>query len=243
MTDITSTISSSNLTPDLRHKPAVTKTETPSESASSKTETKEATPLFGHRFGIVDLAVLILGAGCIIANEFIGVRWLRWALVCVCILSLLSPAVIQKAKARSQFGLGSIYRLFKKMGLNPSIDGDEISWEFQGKRNAIRIHNGCQVQIFREYPAPLDVIGKFESAASTTMDEVFSAKVGVHRHGGNPEVIFFSTELLCSSMKEFGKVLTASVGILDAAEERQRMNIQELIASEGKQLPKIGFRY
>jgi len=214
-----------------------------SSAATSFPNHKEPTPLFGHRFGLIDGIVVTLCSACIIATQFVCIPWINWALVALCLVGLVSPHVIQKAKISRQFGLNTIYRKFMKMGLSPVFDGNEIVWEFHGKKNAIRIHNECQVQIYREYPAPMEVIGKFESAASATMNEVFSAKVGIHREAGTPENIFFSTELLCSSMKEFDRVFAASVGILDAAEERQRVNVQELVSAEKKETRRIGFRY
>lgn len=200
----------------------------------------EPRPLFGHSFGILDYVSFAVALGCTVANRFINRGWLTWALVGVCLAGLATPAIIQKIKMRNTFGLGSILRLFKKMGMNPVADGDEIRWSFQGKENVIRLVNGNQLQICREYPAQPEIISKFSCAATVTMNEIFSAKVGIRERKGLENIVF-STEMICSSMKEFTRILPESVCILDAAEDRQRENLKEILNSDKPVQRKIGF--
>lgn len=44
----------------------------------------------------------------------------------------------------------------------------------------LRLNNGCQLEVSREYPLEPELGHEFECAAVATMNEVFSAKVGVH---------------------------------------------------------------
>ena len=85
-------------------------------------------PLFGHSFGIFDYIVFAAVSAGIIANQFVSAGWLRWIIIGGCLAALAVPAVIQKIKVRNQFNLWTIFRLFKKMGLNPSLEGDSVAW-------------------------------------------------------------------------------------------------------------------
>ena len=199
-------------------------------------------PLFGHRFGAVDMAVIGLCAACLMGILLINETWLSWSLAGTCVALMFSPEFIQRRRRSRELTLKSIFLKFRKCGLHPVISGDMLTWEHDGKRNSVRLVNGCQLQVFREYPIEADMNGKFETAASATMSEVFSAKVGIHKNDGDGNCIFFSTEMLCSSMKDFDRILPATVQILDTAEDRQRVNLQEILAREKTPAKKIGFR-
>lgn len=198
-----------------------------------------------HRFGSVDVACIVVCIGCLLTNEFTCISALHYTLIGVCVLSLFVPAAIQFIRGRNQFGINAIYNQFQRQGLNPMIKGNTIHWIFQGKMHFLRLNNGCQLQVFREYPLEPEIGLQFECAAVATMNEVFSAKVGVHHEDEKTGNIYFSTEMLCSSMKEFGRILPETVGILDAAEERQKENLRELLEEEKrvneKSRRKIGF--
>jgi len=230
-----------NSTPD--YKPTASNTESPSVSAQPAQEaavTKESA-VHARRYGKTDEIIIALCMAGIITSGILDIVWLRWVLIGFCLLTLPSPVILQKVKERRRLSIMSIYGYFKRMGLNPVMNGDEIRWESQGKMNTMRLANGCQLQVYREYPLQEEILGKFESAASVTMHEVFSAKVGVHRPDGEKGSIFFSTELFCTSIRELGMILPASVGILDTAEERQRLNLGEIISAESKPKRRIGF--
>ena len=198
-------------------------------------------PLFGHRFGILDYIVFAVVFAGIVANQLVPAGWVRWIIAGACMAALAVPAVVQKIKVRNQFSLMTIFRLFKKMGLNPSLEGDSIAWILGDKRNTIRIWNGNQMQVSREYPLKEDIAAPFTMAATETMNEIFSAKVGVRRNDEDDN-IFFATEMFCSSMKEFSRILPETVSILDAAEDRQRRNLHEVIEAEKQfRKKKIGF--
>lgn len=216
------------------------------EQSPAKAQPAEKRFLFSHRFGLVDRIVLAICCACIICGLFIGVRWLKWVLSAVSMVCLFGPWIFQDIQTRRHFGLSSIYREVKKMGLNPEYGDKEVKWEYQGKMNIARLQNGCQLQIVREYPSQPGMREKFESAASTTMDEVFSAKVGVRQEEEGAENIFFSTEMFCTSSKEFSRLLPATVRILDTAEDRQGANLRDILKAEMdredvKPSKKIGF--
>lgn len=197
-------------------------------------------PLFGHKFGVIDYIAAALVLAGITANQFIPIGWVRWAVAGACLLCLAFPAIMQRVIIRNQFGLHSIFRLFKKKGLETSIDGDTITLVIGDKKNIIRLGHGNQLMIYREYPLQEEIAGKFASAAPITMSEIFSAKVGI-RGDEDEQNIFFSTEMLCSSLKEFSRILPETVNILDAAEDRQRENIREIANTEKSHARKIGF--
>lgn len=189
------------------------------------------------------IAFTAASCACVIASQLTDNAWTGWTLAGTGIVLLAVPHIVDAVRRRRHFGLMSIYRSIRNMGLNPEIDGDEISWTADGKTNVIRLHNGCQLQVCREYPAPQDHSGKFEAAAGSTMSEVFSAKVGIS-HDEDDNNVFFSTEMLCSSMKEFSRLLPASVAILDLAEDRQKENFLKLMNEEKTATPRrrIGYR-
>lgn len=142
---------------------------------------------------------------------------------------------------RRKLDLANTVDYLKKNGHKPVVDEETICWETDGKINSLRIACGCQLEIYREYPIPEEILGKFESAASRTMDEVFMAKIGVRRLPDGNGCIFFAAELFCSSVKELETILPASINILDTAETRQRENLNDIIAAETKPKRRIGF--
>lgn len=206
----------------------------PAKNPESTQPEKRPRKIPRHNFGSVDALCIAVCIGCLLVNEFICNSALHYILIGICVFFLFVPAAIQFIRVRNHFGITSIYHLFRKQGLNPRIEGNTIHWLFQGKMHSLRLNNGCQLQVSREYPLEPEIGIQFECAAVATMNEVFSAKVGVHHEDEKNGNIYFSTEMLCSSMKEFGKILPATVGILDAAEERQRENLRELLEQEEK---------
>lgn len=240
MTDTSHKSTSDYSTPDFSSK--ARELSSPASEKDTTREPKKSRPLFGHRFGIIDIAVAALCTGCMVAMNLVSRNWIAWCLASVCILALLTPEIIQRGRMARQLTIGSIFMKFRKCGLNPVISGDMITWERDGKKNSMRLVNGCQLQVFREYPLQPEMNSKFESAASATMGEVFSAKIGVRKSGdGSDSSIFFSTEMLCSSMKDFDRILPATVEILDTAEDRQRENLKVLLEDEDKPARRIGF--
>lgn len=239
MTDTSYKSTSDYSTPDLSSRAKAVAT--PAQEVAAPSEQEKERPLFGHRFGIIDMAVIALCAVCLIGIILVGKAWAAWSLAAVCVMLMLSPEAIQRGRMNRRLTLSSIFIRFRECGLNPVISGDMITWEHDGKKNSVRLVNGCQLQVFREYPFLPEMDGKFESAASATMSEVFSAKIGVHKNGADSS-IYFSTEMLCSSMKDFDRILPATVQILDTAEERQRENLRELLNDDEKPARRIGFR-
>lgn len=212
-----------------------------SDQRSLNATVPQEKPVSRHHYSKYELAVMALCIAGMVAEGVIDLVWLRWTVAGVCLIALPSPLVIQMVKDRRRLSLKSIFAYFRKHGITPVISGEEIRWESKGKMNVMRIANGCQLQVYREYPLQEEISGMFESAASITMEEVFSAKVGVRRPEGSSGSIFFATELFCSSVKELGMILPASVDILDIAEERQRANLGEILSAENKPKKKIGF--
>lgn len=231
----------SNVTPN--YKPAFNNVNSPAQPVQAAPEAAipQKVSASGHFYSKLDMAVMSFCMVGIITTGILEVSWLRWVIAIACILALPSPAIVQKVRERRRLSLRAIFDYFRKKGLNPVLNGDELRWESQGKMNIMRLANGCQLQVYREYPLQEEILGKFESAASVTMDEVFSAKVGVRRPEGDKGSIFFSTELFCTSVKELGLILPASVSILDTAEERQRVNLGEILSADSKPKRKIGF--
>lgn len=234
-------IPNSNATPNYR--PASNNANSPVQPVQTVQEASIPNEIrtSGHTYGKLDMAIMAFCMAGIIATGVLELSWLRLVIAGICLCALPSPAVVQKIRERRRLSLKAIFEYFRKKGLNPVLNGDEIRWESQGKMNTMRLANGCQLQVYREYPLQEEILGKFESAASVTMDEVFSAKVGVRRPEGDKGSIFFSTELFCTSVKELGMILPASVSILDTAEERQRVNLGEILSADNKPKRKIGF--
>ena len=214
----------------------------PATQKEGKKQGKTSISLFGHKFGLVDIIVITIVLACSITNQVIDSRWLGWVLVTICAVCLSLPALIKEVQSRNKFGINEILSQLKKMGLPAVIDGEEIWWESSGKHNVLRLINGCQLQVCREYPTQPEILASFEAAASETMGEVFSAKIGVHKVGDGSGNIFFSTEHLCSSMKDFDKLLSASVSILDTAEERQGVNLSRIMTKNNPERRRIGFQ-
>lgn len=236
-------INRNNLTPDFsnREKPSPA----PAEQKAGDGGKSGVRPLFGHRFGILDYAVTAVCIGCTAGIMLLGDQRIRWVLAALMVLMLFSPSVIQRIVLRHRFGLASIMRAFRKMGISPEIRGNELVWEANGAKNIVRLVKGCQLQICREYASEPELMPKFTTAASATMTQVFSAKVGAYAENEQTLNIYFATEMLCSSVKEFGKIYSASVGILDEAESRQKANLMRLMDEEKaveKKPRKIGFR-
>lgn len=208
------------------------------ENVSSPTPSTPSVPLFGHRFGLIDMIAFVLSASLIVLSQVFSASSIRWILSGSAIAALLLPGIIQRIQMKNAFGIGAIYARFKRMNLNPEIEGNEIRWKVGEIVHVLRIFGRGQLQFCREYPANPANSKAFAAAANTTMSQIFSAKVGVKDEGEN---IFFATEMLCSSIKEFDKLFPACESILDAAEERQRVNFKEVMeASKGTQR-KIGF--
>ena len=232
---------SQNTVPDFS-RPLSEQEVAPASKIEGKKQEKTSISLFGHKFGLVDLIVIAVVLACSITNQIIDNTWLGWGLVTVCAVCMSLPALIQKVQSRNKFGIYEILSQLKKMGLPAVIDGEEIRWESSGKHNVLRLINGCQLQVCREYPTQPEIVASFEAAASETMGEVFSAKIGIHKIGDGRGSIFFSTEHLCSSMKDFDKLLSASVSILDTAEERQGVNLNRIMTKNNPERRKIGFQ-
>lgn len=208
------------------------------ESASTPMPSSPAVPLFGHRFGVIDMIAFVFSASLIILSQVFSSSIIRWILSGSAIAVLLVPGVIQRIQMKNAFGIGAIYARFKRMNLNPEIDGNEIRWKVGEIVHVLRVFGHGQLQFCREYPANPANSKAFAAAANTTMSQIFSAKVGVKNEGEN---IFFATEMLCSSIKEFDKLFPACESILDAAEERQRVNFKEVLEASKDSKRKIGF--
>lgn len=208
------------------------------ESASAAMPSAPSVPLFGHRFGVIDMIAFVLSASLIVLSQVFSTSILRWILSGSAIAVLLLPGVIQRIQMKNAFGIGAIYARFKKMNLNPEIEGNEIRWKVGEIIHVLRVFGRGQIQFCREYPANPANSKAFAAAANATMSQIFSAKVGVKDEGEN---IFFATEMLCSSIKEFDKLFPACESILDAAEERQRVNFKEVMEANKGPQRKIGF--
>lgn len=69
-------------------------------------------------------------------------------------MSASEETIVQKVRERSRFSLRAVFDYFKKEGLNPVLNGDELIWEAQGKMNIMRLANGCQLQVPQRSSAP-----------------------------------------------------------------------------------------
>lgn len=220
------------------------------ETLESSTKTEKAPeqnhvrPMFGHRLGIFDTVIFAACIGCLAGILLTHSMWFKWTLSGTTVLLMLSPFIAQRIALRRKFGLASILRAFRKMGINPELEGNELRWDANGAKNIVRLVNGCQLQICREYVSDPELMPKFTAAASATMTQVFSAKIGAYHENEQTLNIYFATEMLCSSIKEFDKIYSASVDILNEAESRQKANLMRLIdseKSENNKPKKIGF--
>lgn len=195
--------------------------------------------------GTVETACMVIIVTGLIASLFTRNLLIRTSITAICLAAFIIPAIAKAIRKHNSIDVMKILEILKKQGFMPMVKGDGIHWVTDGKECILRIHGLCQVEIAREYDIPSEkpVLDGNEKAAVETMKEVYLAKVSVW-NGDETSRLSFSTESLCSTVKEFTTYLPMCLKILDLAESRQRTHIKEQrecgIQSERR---RIGFEY
>lgn len=181
---------------------------------------------YGRTVETACMAIIVTG---LIVNLFIRNPLVRISITAICLAAFILPAIAKAIRKHKSIDVMRILEILKMQGFMPVVNGNEIHWLADGKEYILRIHGLCQVEIAREYDIPTEkpVLDCNEKAAAETMKEVYLAKVSVW-NGDESSRLSFSTESLCSTVKEFTTYLPMCLDILDIAESRQRAHIKEL---------------
>lgn len=210
------------------------KTETSAEAAAERTILN-----YG---GKTDFMIMASAIVCLIVCQFLPWSFVSWFAIAAGIVAVTLPLVARTVYRNRSFSLELAMEALKEAGLQPIVTDGAIRWCSNGKENIIRVYNGGLLQVSREYPLEkkinLDMNAK---AALATTSEVCSVKVGVRRENEEKGCLIFASESLCPSSKVFKQVYSVYLQALDAAEQRQGVNLKELVFKDEKPKRKIGF--
>ena len=177
----------------------------------------------------IHLLVPILIACFLLADQFVEVPVMRWAMVGMSFTMILIPLVHRWFVTRKKLTLRKAFEIMSACGLDAKINGNEILWKAGGQINVLRM-SGALIQLSREFEleGAEENVRSMEKAATETMREVSLAKVIVTRPSPTSIGLSFLTEAFCSSTKSFSEFLPAYIQVLDVAEERQRVHFKEV---------------